>query len=799
MRVLLVYPSAKEDGLGRADVGAVAEPIALEYLGAGAKGDGHDVRLLDLRLHPRGLDEALAGFRPDVVGVTGMSMHVLRAREVCRRAKEAVPSCATVVGGHHASLEPADFFEPEVDLVVVGEGVRPLRRILAAMTAGSPVADLPGVWSRAGGGWRWGGEQEDLDLDDLPFPDRSLTAADRHLYGIDWMRPIALVRTTAGCPFRCRFCSLWRLSEGRYLKRRVETVVAELRTLDEPSVFFVDDEAFVDARRMRALGEAIERAGIEKSYFAYARIDSLLRDLDLMRSWRRIGLSRLFVGFESVVDGELDAYGKRQTRDDVVRALAAAREIGIHLFSNFIVDPAWTPREFDALVRFVEENDVAYPAFTVLTPIPGCGLSLDDVVPRQPNGRPRWDLFDLQHAVTPTRMPPDAFAAAYEGLYRRFASRHLSSVREPSAGPATPEEEVRRHGESPYRAPVVPAPVLPLDEEPHVAAWREYRDAAGDAPFAFLQERLAQLAIPVRPGVSETPAYRRAMRRGEPPSASDLGGRLRLEEPAALRLSVEAHPAGALPVLATPCRRDFETLLFALAHRHEPRDVLPSVNAQLVSSLVNWDRLGRYRREWLARQGRLDAVAAWPAEMARIAADEPWRAYDRLLLVCDRPYGGVEASVLGLPMSREEWLARSRVLRVEHEMTHYATKRLFGVMRSNVLDELLADVMGATRALGGVEARWLLLFLGLEEHPRVREDGRFHAYTAGLSPAAKALLAEVTARAAAGAEALARRSYRQPDRARFFLALASLGLADLAGDRRESLFDAAWEAAGRLL
>ncbi len=195
---------------------------------------------------------------------------------------------------------------------------------------------------------------------------------------------------------------------------------------------------------MWALGRAIEAAGLDKSFFAYARVDSLLRDLDLMRFWRRIGLARLFIGIESAVDGELDAYGKRQGRDDVVRALSAAREIGISVFSNFIVDPAYARSDFEELVRFIEERDVQYPAFTVLTPIPGSGVAFDAVVERQANGRPRWDLFDLQHAVTPTRMPPAEFAREYAGLYRRFESRHLSSGSEHGLPSQQDRAEARR-------------------------------------------------------------------------------------------------------------------------------------------------------------------------------------------------------------------------------------------------------------------------------------------------------------------------------------------------------------------
>ena len=145
MRVLLIWPKPRNEVLGYGDLGAIAEPLALEYLAAGAKSDGQEVRLLDLRLNPQALDRCLEEYRPDVVGVTAFSMHVPAALAICRRVKHFAPACWTVVGGHHATLLPEDFFEPEVDLVVCGEGVVPFREILIRLDAHVPVTGISGV------------------------------------------------------------------------------------------------------------------------------------------------------------------------------------------------------------------------------------------------------------------------------------------------------------------------------------------------------------------------------------------------------------------------------------------------------------------------------------------------------------------------------------------------------------------------------------------------------------------------------------------------------------------------------
>jgi uncharacterized protein DUF7005 len=359
--------------------------------------------------------------------------------------------------------------------------------------------------------------------------------------------------------------------------------------------------------------------------------------------------------------------------------------------------------------------------------------------------------------------------------------------------------EVLRYCDNPFRSLQQPAPVFPLPPEPHVADWRGYIAAAGSHAFAYLQERLPQLSIPVREGISRTAAYVDATLRGKPVGAEDFGGALRLERPEEVRLTIHEHPAGALPVIVVAHRDDFETLVRALAWRGEPRPISPSVNAQIVTGFNNWDRMNRHRAAWTASVDPAMAERVWPAEMARVATSEPWRFRDRLVITCVRPYSGVTAAQLGLDMSEDEWLERSTRLRVEHEFTHYATERVFGVMSLNLLDETLADFMGTTYALDVFRAAWYLRFLGLEAWPEVRTDGRIGTYAAELSPAAFRLLCALVVRAASGLEDLGSCFYDRRARGRFLLALASLTLELLASAEASSLFAGAYERAGRLV
>lgn len=374
--------------------------------------------------------------------------------------------------------------------------------------------------------------------------------------------------------------------------------------------------------------------------------------------------------------------------------------------------------------------------------------------------------------------------------------------------PAAVRAALLAYGENPFVSAATGAPpVLPLAPEPHLQRWRDYqRQIAGGAPtLDCLQQALAQLCVPVEAGQSGTPAYAAVMRRGQPFDAAAFGGRrLCLRRPEALRLGLYSHPAGDLPVLSTPQREDFVTLFRALACRSEPRPLNAAVNAHLIAGLLNWDRVRRYRAAWTVDHLGGD----WGAEMQRVARQEPWRFYDRLMLVCDDVYSGVPAGALGLDIDDAEWLRRSAVLRLEHEFTHYATKRVYGLMRLNMFDEIIADWAGITAALGRFRAAWFLRFLNLPADARdgaleradpTTFDGRLLAYRDGLDDDALPWLARLLVDAAHGLQRLSDTHYRPAGRARFLLALTRLGLELLASDRRETYFDAAWRQAGRLL
>jgi hypothetical protein len=208
----------------------------------------------------------------------------------------------------------------------------------------------------------------------------------------------------------------------------------------------------------------------------------------------------------------------------------------------------------------------------------------------------------------------------------------------------------------------------------------------------------------------------------------------------------------------------------------------------MVSGYNNWSRVGELRRRWEALDPAARETATWGEELQRT----PRELYqDRFILLSDGPYSAVPAAELGL--DETEWREMSLVIRREHECAHYLTRRLFGSMRNNLLDELIADYAGLVAATGGFRADWFLRFVGLEEFPRYRPGGRLDLYRGKppLSDGAFRVLQSLVKSAAWNLE-----RFRGPrEMALTIAALASLRLEDLASEGAEELLNRAAIAA----
>ncbi len=250
-----------------------------------------------------------------------------------------------------------------------------------------------------------------------------------------------------------------------------------------------------------------------------------------------------------------------------------------------------------------------------------------------------------------------------------------------------------------------------MPDEPYLAFYRAL-PKEGIPLLVHLMEAFPQLRFSPTQGLSQTPEWERAVRRGE--RATDQGPPP-LQAPEALTLQLVPTPAGTLPTVIAGCREDFVRLVQLLGHRGEPTAIPQSMGACLLQGLNNWQRYRALRQAW--EQGEMEAIP-WPQVLACKKLYQ-----DRLVLASRGPYSGVE-----VPENAETAEQKALTIRLHHEAAHYVTVRVFGKLGHTLLEELVADWYGLQAAYGHYDAPLALQFLGLEAFPAVRPTGRVLNY-----------------------------------------------------------------------
>lgn len=373
MKIMLIYPPENSVVLAPSRY----EPLALEVLAATIP--GHDVEIIDMRFESYStLDSVLETFSPKIVGVTvNNTIQVRQGLEVLEFIKHNHPASITIVGGHHPSIVPEDFYRPSIDYLFIGWAEKSFPLFIKNFEDGNPLNNIPGIIILKNGILVSKVENSyDLQPHEIPFPRRDLTRKYWKKYRNEIGLKTALVNTARGCPFKCAFCSVWKATRGHYLVRPAEDVFKELISLptEISNVFFADDNTFIDIKNAEKLCRMINESGMKRKYSGYCRSDTVIKHPDLLRQWRRIGLDNICVGFEATDDQDLKVINKSNSTVNNEKAAWILHDIGLPFRSYFLISSDFEEHDFKRISDYVKRLRLINPMFVVMTPLPGTDL-----------------------------------------------------------------------------------------------------------------------------------------------------------------------------------------------------------------------------------------------------------------------------------------------------------------------------------------------------------------------------------------------------------------------------------------
>ena len=360
-------------------------PIGLGIIAA-ATPSSWDVKLIDENWNPFSYQEA------DLVGITAFTASANRAYEIASIYRQrGVP---VIIGGIHASICPEEALR-FVDAVVVGEveAVWPL--VIDDVDAGCLQQIYKGDWS---------------DLSGMP-------SLRRDLFNPSYM--FASVQTSRGCPMDCEFCSVSAFNGRRYRRRPPGEVLAELETIPEKMIFFVDDNIIGYGKDSREQALEIFKGMVERKlnkwWFCQASLN--FGDDDEVVSWAsRAGCKMVFLGLEAEQVDTLEEVHKQlninRGVDYYSHAFRRINRAGIAVLGAFIFGmDGDTSDKLQQRADYMVHHEIDVMQTTFLTPLPGTRV-FDRYRKEQrllyTDFHKDWDHYDMTEVIhQPGSMAPD--------------------------------------------------------------------------------------------------------------------------------------------------------------------------------------------------------------------------------------------------------------------------------------------------------------------------------------------------------------------------------------------------------
>lgn len=381
------------------------------------------------------LQEVLKTHKPDLVGVTLLSVEVATARKVSQVVKTWNPHCWVVWGGNHPTFLPTECLSyPEVDVVCRGEGEYTLLELCENISKGkTDFSGIAGLSITHQNEVRHNPSRPLIaNPDDIPFPARH-----RLLFYNDFdHKNLGCMIITRGCPWRCAFCSSCNFWEKKVRFRSPANLVAELRQLrndyDMRYIMLWDDSFSINRDIVLRYCQAIIDSGLEFMWRTATRADLVTEEL--LPWMKRSGCAKLEIGVESGSPRIQRLIHKDIDNNDVIRAFDLLKREHIPSGAFFMAGfPEETLDDLQQTFSLMKSIPCLEIAFNIFDPMPGSEL-LDTcvhlgLVPDKPD----WSTFlfwpdnHFMKYVTPEEFNRQAYIMA-EWIYT-FNNRWLNLLR----------------------------------------------------------------------------------------------------------------------------------------------------------------------------------------------------------------------------------------------------------------------------------------------------------------------------------------------------------------------------------
>ena len=359
-------PSRKEDFM------LTDADISFDFRSAGYQRYHNSIRDMNHYVW-REVKEVLHSYRPDIVGITMLSVEVASALTISTICKEHNDKCHIVWGGVHPTFLFEDCLRnKEVNFVVRGEGEYAMLELCQVLEKGKhALSEVKGLSFKENGNMVHNAVRPPIpNLDDIPFP-----ARDCVIYPETFdFKSLGSMIISRGCPFRCTFCSSRNFWDKHVRFRSPENMLKEIELLKTEHgtnhIMFWDDTLTINTGIIEKYCSALIRSKLKVNWKASTRAD--LVDEDSVNLMKKAGCAKLEIGVESGSDRMKKLIRKDVTNDQIKKAFKLINRKGIGSGAFFMAGfPEETMNDLEQTFQLMKELDATEMAFNIFDPMPG--------------------------------------------------------------------------------------------------------------------------------------------------------------------------------------------------------------------------------------------------------------------------------------------------------------------------------------------------------------------------------------------------------------------------------------------
>ncbi len=340
---------------------------------------------------------------------------------------------------------------PLADSVLSGEYEEPLVKLAAAVVAGEPPNNLPGVSTAE--------VEATPTLSRLPFPipeRQHLPALDEYAHYVhNGSHAVAgYTEASRGCLHTCTHCPVVPVYNGRFFIIPAETVLADIRqqvAAGARHITFGDPDFLNGPGHVLKIVRKLHKEFPEVTFDFTTKVEHIIEKSELLPELHQLGASFVLSAFESVSDLVLNKLQKGHTTADMDRALKILAQANLPVQPTWVAFTPWTTLEdYLDMLAWIRTRELIQhiPAvqLSIRLLVPPHSALLNDPDSKEwlgpldaPNFTYCWDHPDPRMDQLQAQISQIAERAGNDNPYRTFAE--IETAAYSLAGKPTPHWE----------------------------------------------------------------------------------------------------------------------------------------------------------------------------------------------------------------------------------------------------------------------------------------------------------------------------------------------------------------------